>query len=171
MSDSQKAHELVHNDPDSVGEKDVVFDCLSCGKSLVVDRVAAGHALSCPQCGKEVKVPEAHRVVTLAEAPETQKLQAKPEWEQELISIESAIKETRHQREEAANFHRHHASEANRLEVRIEKKDPGLGKDAADSHKHQVSEANRQRQRMERLDARLKELEARRAGIHSEHKG
>jgi len=171
MNDDQDLHELVPGDPGSVGEKDVVFDCPSCGKSLVVESGACGQKLNCPECGKPVLVPERHRVVTLAEAPETQKIQAMPQWKQEVLSVESAIREHRHQREEAGNLYRHHASEANRLELRIEKKEPGLGQDAVETHKRHRAEADRHKARMEKLDGKLRELEGRRAQLQSEHKG
>jgi hypothetical protein len=137
---AEKAHELVPNDPQSVGENDIVFDCKHCNKSLVIDRVAAGHNLDCPTCGKSVTVPEVHKVVSLAEAPETEKLKSKPAWEQELVSIDSALKESKNQREEAGNFYKHHCSEANRQKLRIDK-----------------------------LDVKLKELETRKAQIQKEH--
>ncbi len=140
MSDAQKAHELKQGDQNSVNTNDVVFDCPFCHKSLVVDKIAAGHDLNCPTCGKTVKVPEIHRVVTLQEAPETKGLQAKPAWEQEMISIESALGETRNQREEAGNFYKKH-----------------------------VSEANRQKLRLEKLDIKLKELDTRKKAILAEH--
>jgi hypothetical protein len=139
MSDPQ-AHELIKDHPSSIGLNDVVFDCPSCQKSLVVSKIAAGHELECPLCGKNVQVPETNRVVTLAEAPETQELQAKPQWQQELISIESSLAETKNQREEAGNFYKHHFSEASRQKLRIEK-----------------------------LDARLKELQTKKAAILKDH--
>lgn len=124
----------------SVTASDVVFDCPHCHKSLVVDAVAAGHELDCPKCGKTVKVPVTNKVMSLQDAPETKGLQAKPAWEQELISIESALGETRNQREEAGNFYKKHVSEANRQKLRIEK-----------------------------LDAKLKELDTRKKAIVAEH--
>ena len=116
-----------------------------------------------------VEVPKEHRVVTLAEAPETRELQAKPQWEQELLAAEGALRESRHQRQEAGNFYRQHASEANRLQLRMEKKDPGLGADAGNTYQQYVAEANRQRARIEKLDAKIKELEARRTSIRAAH--
>ena len=140
MSDLQKPHGLVSNDLHSVGETDLVFDCPSCHKTLVVDRLATGHTLTCPLCNQSLVAPETHRVVTLAEAPETQKLLSKPAWEQELVSIESALKEIHHQRQEAGNF-----------------------------YKQYVSEANRQKLRIEKLDAKLRELEKRKMAVQKGH--
>lgn len=137
MSDPH-AHGLTGSE--SIGANDVVFKCPSCQKDLVVDKVAEGHTLDCPMCGKPTEVPKSHKVVSLAEAPETHLLQKKPIWEQELISLDSAIKEIRNQREEAGNLYKSHVSEANRQKLRIEK-----------------------------LDAKLKELEARKVSIQSEH--
>lgn len=140
MSNPQKAHELAAGHPEEIGINDVVFDCPHCHKSLAVDKIAAGIELDCPKCGKKVTVPKVNRVVTLAEAPETEKIKAKPPWEQELMGIESAIRETDHQRQEAGNLYKHHVSEANRQKVRIEK-----------------------------LDLKLKELNARREVIKKDH--
>jgi hypothetical protein len=137
MSDPH-AHGLTPNE--AVGENDIVFNCPSCQKSLVIDKVAEGHSLDCPMCGKSIEVPKRHKVVTLAEAPETKTLQAKPAWEQDLIAMESSIKEIRNQREEAGNSLKKIVSEANRLKLRIEK-----------------------------LDAKLKDLEVRKAAIRTEH--
>lgn len=142
MSDSQQAHEFSASNPKAVGARDIVFDCPSCHKSLVVDHVAAGHEMPCPLCGKTIKVPAEHHVVTLDEAPETQKLQALPEWQRELVTVEASLREARHQREEAGNFYKQH-----------------------------LSEVNRQKLRMEKLDARIKELDAQRAAIKAQHGG
>ena len=169
MSDPTKAHELVRNDPTTVGTSDVVFDCPHCRKNLAVDRAAAGHALACPACGKPITVPQEHKVVTLAEAPETRELQAKPQWEQELQAVEGALKESQHQRQEAGNFYRQHLSEANRLQLRVDKKDPSLGADAGKLYKEHVAEAGRQKLRVEKLDAKIKELDSKRSTIRAAH--
>ncbi len=119
---------------------DLVFDCPECHQNLIVKSVAAGHAVACPHCGHSMTVPDAPKVVTLSEAPETQQLQSLPTWKQELLSTESAWRETKHQREEAGNAFKHHSSEANRLKLRIEK-----------------------------LDSKLQDLELRRVAIKREH--
>ena len=140
MSDANQAHAFDPAHPEEVSARDVVFNCPTCHKSLVVDGVAAGHTLPCPSCGATLTVPSPTRVVTLAEAPETAALEAKPAWERELLGIEASMRETRHQREEAGNFHKHH-----------------------------LSEANRQQLRMERLDQRLRELDGRAAALRAQH--
>ena len=61
-------------------------------------------------------------------------------WQQELVTIESALHEVNHQRQEAGNAYRHHYSEASRFKLRVEQ-----------------------------LDAKRKELEARREAIQKEH--
>ena len=61
-------------------------------------------------------------------------------WQQELLNIESALHEVNHQRQEAGNAYRHHYSEASRFKLRVEQ-----------------------------LDAKRKELEARREAIQKEH--
>ncbi|NUN93995.1 MAG: hypothetical protein HUU04_09475 [Verrucomicrobiae bacterium] len=140
MSDSAQPHAFDPAHPERVSSADVLFNCPSCKKSLIVDGIAAGHSLPCPNCGVEITVPQPNRVVTLAEAPETAALDAKPAWERELLGIEASIKESRHQREEASNFYKQHLSEANRQQIRIE-----------------------------RLDRRLRELAERAAALRAQH--
>lgn len=40
-----------------VGPRDILFECPSCNKSLVVDEIAEGQVVPCPQCGTSVIVP------------------------------------------------------------------------------------------------------------------
>ena len=110
-----------------------------------------------------------HKVITLAEAPETKALQAKPVWEQELVAIESALDESTHQRQEAGNFYKHHASEANRLKARIEKQKGGPDQELRDQFKKHATEANLQKTRMDKLDVKIKELETKRSAIRAAH--
>ncbi|MFH1969946.1 MAG: hypothetical protein ABIJ53_06475 [Verrucomicrobiota bacterium] len=42
---------------ESFPAKDIVFDCGSCGKSLVINALGAGLAITCPDCGTEQQVP------------------------------------------------------------------------------------------------------------------
>lgn len=39
------------------GPNDVVFDCVSCGRSLCIDTVASGFTIICPHCSTEQQVP------------------------------------------------------------------------------------------------------------------
>lgn len=126
MSDVNQAHAFDPAHPEEISVRDILFNCPDCQKSLVVDGVAAGHTLPCPSCGATVTVPSPNRVVTLAEAPETAALEAKPAWERELLGIEASIREARHQREEAGNFHKQHLSEASRQQLRMERLDHRL---------------------------------------------
>ncbi len=116
------------------------FSCPICHKNLAFDNVGTAKVTACPHCGASFTIPAEHRVVTLAEAPETKDLLSKPAWEQELLTIESALRETQHQRQESGNLYKQHASEANRQKLRIEK-----------------------------LDAKLKELEVRKLALQAEH--
>ncbi len=38
-------------------ERDILFDCKFCGKSLVIDRRGAGLMVRCPDCNNELEVP------------------------------------------------------------------------------------------------------------------
>ncbi len=40
-------------------EKDILFDCVVCGKSLIVEVAGAGMDIACPQCQSMIHVPEA----------------------------------------------------------------------------------------------------------------
>ena len=44
---------------ESFPAKDIVFDCDVCGKSLVINALGAGLAITCPDCGAEQQVPMA----------------------------------------------------------------------------------------------------------------
>ncbi|MBI4025731.1 MAG: hypothetical protein HY360_12175 [Verrucomicrobia bacterium] len=170
MSDSSYIpRALSANAPGGIAADEVVFDCPACGQGVVVNRAAVRLSVNCPLCGQLVVVPERRRVTTLGEAPETHDIQSRPVWEQELLTIESALKESLQQRQEAGNFYKHHVSEANRLQLRIAQKDPGLPPDAALACKKHLAEAGRQKQRAEKLNARLKELDARKAAILAQH--
>ncbi len=140
MSDPTHAHGFDAGKPAVLPESDLIFDCPACLKSLAVDQRATGHTVQCPLCRAEVKVPELHRVIPLDEAPETPALKARPAWEQKLIQVEAALREATHQRQEAGNLRKHHLSEANRQQLRVEK-----------------------------LDARLAELDYQRKTLHAEH--
>ena len=41
----------------SISDRDVVFECPSCTKSLAIDRRGAGLTIACPQCNEPVRVP------------------------------------------------------------------------------------------------------------------
>lgn len=41
----------------AITEKDILFECPACGKSLVVDESAAGMTIACPKCRISVIVP------------------------------------------------------------------------------------------------------------------
>ena len=42
---------------ESFPAKDIVFECGVCGKSLVINALGAGLAITCPDCGAEQQVP------------------------------------------------------------------------------------------------------------------
>jgi hypothetical protein len=41
----------------SFASTDIVFNCGACGKSLVINALGAGLAITCPDCGAELQVP------------------------------------------------------------------------------------------------------------------
>lgn len=173
---SQHSHEFEPMDPHSVTDQDLAFQCPECQTNLVVHKVAAGHTLNCPVCSKPIPIPTANKVVGLADAPETKALQSKPEWEQEWISIQSALSETHNQRKEAGNQFNHRCSEANRLHVQKDKMDAQPHEAAATQrteiekyYNQHCAEAVRLKERIQTLDARIKELDLRKVEILKEH--
>lgn len=61
----EKMEEIV------ISSSDILFECPSCGKSLVVDDGAEGLIIACPQCQTSVIVPPKQGKSTLAPPPET----------------------------------------------------------------------------------------------------
>jgi DNA-directed RNA polymerase subunit RPC12/RpoP len=62
-----KQPEKTKSDETVVTNQDILFDCPSCGKSLVVDVSAEGMIVDCPQCRTNVIVPP--RSTTRSEPP------------------------------------------------------------------------------------------------------
>lgn len=42
---------------DEVSERDILFDCPQCGKSLCIDERGAGLVIACSDCGQRMQVP------------------------------------------------------------------------------------------------------------------
>jgi uncharacterized Zn finger protein (UPF0148 family) len=61
----EKTQEIV------ISSNDILFECPSCGKSLVVDEGAEGAIIGCPQCQTSVIVPPKQGKSTLAPPPRT----------------------------------------------------------------------------------------------------
>lgn len=43
---------------ETITAEDIVFSCSACGKSLVINVLGAGLAVTCPACGTELQVPQ-----------------------------------------------------------------------------------------------------------------
>jgi predicted RNA-binding Zn-ribbon protein involved in translation (DUF1610 family) len=103
----------------TVTTRDIMFECPSCGKSLVVDEAAAGLIVDCPQCRINVIVPPKS---TPAGPPQTQSptiaTQSKPAFapgetkasggdagnlKERLTSLGNQLKELQTQRTEINN--------------------------------------------------------------------
>ncbi|MFZ4395154.1 MAG: DUF2569 family protein [Kiritimatiellia bacterium] len=52
-----------------ITENDIVFDCPHCGKSLAIDRRAAGTRVVCPDCQNQVRVPIPDDMFAQEDAP------------------------------------------------------------------------------------------------------
>ena len=55
MANDDTLNESLINE--SSPAKDIIFDCGVCGKSLVINALGAGLAITCPDCGAEQQVP------------------------------------------------------------------------------------------------------------------
>lgn len=62
---NEKTEEIV------ISSSDILFECPSCGKSLVVDEGAEGLIIGCPQCQTSVIVPPRQDKSALAPPPQT----------------------------------------------------------------------------------------------------
>ena len=54
-----------------ISSRDILFECPSCGRSLVVDESAEGLIVDCPQCQSNVIVPPKQAKTVLAPPPQT----------------------------------------------------------------------------------------------------
>lgn len=81
MSESDSAPE--HPD---ISADDVVFECPYCGKSLAIDRRAAGMAIACPDCDEEVVVPPTSQL------PGEERVEMTPD--QRIDSMSNALQES-----------------------------------------------------------------------------
>ncbi len=51
--------EAVNQPDNEITDRDIVFECPACGKSLVIDKQGAGLVINCTDCGAELQVPAA----------------------------------------------------------------------------------------------------------------
>ena len=74
--------------------EDIIFNCSVCGKSLVINALGAGLAITCPDCGAEQQVPQPDNVkgANAADAPD-----AVTEAEHELPEISDVLANAREQ--------------------------------------------------------------------------
>ena len=68
MANEDPLNESLINE--SFSAKDIVFECNVCGKSLVINVLGAGLAITCPDCGAEQQVPLAGGVAAAVPAAE-----------------------------------------------------------------------------------------------------
>lgn len=85
---------------ESFPAKDIVFDCGVCGKSLVINALGAGLAITCPDCSAEQQVPLSGDVEVASPAVEPNAATAvadEPEMEHKLPEISEVLADTREQ--------------------------------------------------------------------------
>jgi len=101
-----------------ISSSDILFECPSCGRSLVVDESAEGLIVDCPQCQSNVIVPPKQAKTVLAPPPQTtrarvSKEESKPAAakldsgdlapQRRLAVLADQLKELQAQRTEVAN--------------------------------------------------------------------
>lgn len=108
-----------------ISPQDILFECPSCAKSLVVDEAAQGLTVECPKCHINVIVPPKERAVAPA-ASTAATVEAKPssakgpasdrtgELQQRLAGVTQQLKELQTQRTELSNRIASRTNEMNR---------------------------------------------------------
>ncbi len=86
--------------------RDIVFACVHCATSYVVDEAAAGVTLQCQHCGKPIKVPSSGLKAAAAHAVRISELQ-------------DQLKENESQRVEIASYINQHSIQLHRWELRL----------------------------------------------------
>ena len=101
-----------------ISASDILFECPSCGKSLVVDESAEGLIVDCPQCQSNVIVPPKQSKPVLAPPPQTTRARVSKEepkpaaakldsgefsTQKRLSVLAGQLKELQAQRTEVAN--------------------------------------------------------------------
>jgi hypothetical protein len=119
----EKADEVV------ISSSDILFECPSCGKSLVVDGSAEGMIVDCPQCQSNVIVPPKQTKSPLAPPPQTSRARVSKEdskpaaakldsgdlsTQKRLAVLADQLKELQAQRTEVANRMASRLNEVNR---------------------------------------------------------
>ena len=85
---------------ESFPAKDIVFECGVCGKSLVINALGAGLAITCPDCGAEQQVPSSGGVevaIPAAEPNAAIAVAGEQEVENELPEISDVLTDAREQ--------------------------------------------------------------------------
>jgi len=112
-----------------ISASDILFECPSCGKSLVVDESAEGLIVDCPQCQSNVIVPPKQGKTVLAPPPQTTRARVSKEEpkpaaaklesgehspQKRLAVLADQLKELQTQRTEVANRIAARLNEVNR---------------------------------------------------------
>lgn len=104
MANDDTLNESLINE--SVPATDIVFECVVCGKSLVINALGAGLAITCPDCGAELQVPlpgDAETVLSeivpaaAASVADEEKVEQEQEQELELPDISNVLADARAQ--------------------------------------------------------------------------
>jgi len=106
------------NETPAIGSRDIVFECPSCHKSLVIDEAAEGFTVDCPGCGTKVIVPAKSAATQAAAAePSSAPVSSGVPVETRLAALGSKLKELQTQRTEISNNVAARLNEINRQMV------------------------------------------------------
>ena len=116
---------IQKNGPVVVGPRDILFECPSCHKSLVIDEAAEGMIVDCPQCKTPVIVPPkappaiAAAPRPVADAPLPAAEPGAAGMPEQIVALGNKLKELQTQRTEIATNVAARLNEINRQMVML----------------------------------------------------
>ena len=122
------------NTPVQITERDIVFECAACRKSLVVDETAEGLTIECPQCHISVIVPPKKPYVPTPPPPPLSETVQIAAGQGQLVALVSKLKELQAQRAEISSRLASRLNELNRDLILLARLDT--------SHQKVVSDLN-----------------------------
>jgi len=125
--DNQSQNALVQ-----ITERDIVFECAACRKSLVVDESAEGATIECPQCHISVIVPPKKPYVPTPPPQSLNETVAITGGQGQLLPLVSKLKELQSQRAEISSRLASRLNELNRDLVLLSRVDASQQKVVSD---------------------------------------
>src|SRR5881227_4061520 len=90
------------------GSRDIVFACVHCATSYVVDAAAAGVTLQCQRCGQPTTVPSSDSLAAAAENAAR------------ISELQHQLKENESQRTEITSYINQHSIQLHRWQLRLQ---------------------------------------------------